>query len=77
MSTLQKYLELNQITRYQISKKTGITQSSLQSTVESPRGLAGVTVKTLTAIATALEKTPGQVLDELIELDSEQIETQK
>lgn len=65
---LQKYLDQNGVTRYQIHKATGIAQTTLQSAVAPTKSLSGQTVKVISAVAKTLDKTPGQVLDELISL---------
>ena len=53
MNVLQKYLDQNNVTKYQVSK------------------LYGQTVKVISAVAKALGRTPGAVLDDLIELDQQ------
>lgn len=72
MNVLQKYLDLNKITRYQISKKTGIAQTTLAGAVVPKKKLSGQSVKVISAVAKVLGKTPGTVLDELIELESKE-----
>lgn len=69
MNVLQKYLDQNQITRYQVAKKTGIANTTLANAVKDTKPLSGQTVKVISAVAQALGKTPGQVLDDLIALD--------
>lgn len=69
MNVLQKYLDQNKITRYQIAKKTGIANTTLANAVKDTKPLSGQTVKVISAVAQALDKTPGQVLDDLIALD--------
>lgn len=71
MNTLKKYLDKNSITRYQISKKTGIANTTLASAVKDTKPLSGQTVKVISAVAEALGKTPGTVLDELLQLEKE------
>lgn len=70
MKTLQNYLDQKKVTRYKISKVGHISTSTLQSAVNSPNGINGLTVKVLCAIAMTLNKTPGQVLDEIIALEN-------
>lgn len=72
MSVIQKYLDQNNITRYRISKISGIRASTLQAAVDSKNGINGLTGKVVIAIAQALDKTPGQVLDEIIALENKQ-----
>lgn len=69
MNVLQKYLDQNKITRYQVAKKTGIANTTLANAVKDTKPLSGQTVKVISAVAQALGKTPGQVLDDLIDLD--------
>ena len=69
MNVLQKYLDQNKITRYQVAKKTGIANKTLANAVKDTKPLSGQTVKVISAVAQALDKTPGQVLDDLIALD--------
>ena len=69
MNVLQKYLDQNKITRYQVAKKTGIANTTLANAVKDTKPLSGQTVKVISAVAQALYKTPGQVLDDLIALD--------
>ncbi|MCO6542144.1 MAG: helix-turn-helix transcriptional regulator [Lactobacillus sp.] len=71
MNIIQKYLDQNDITRYKISKLTGISNTTLQSAVTSKNGINGLTGKVIIAIAKALNKTPGTVLDEIIELENQ------
>lgn len=44
---------------------------TLANAVEETKPLSGQTVKVITAVAQALRKIPGQVLDDLIELDED------
>lgn len=72
MKTLQNYLNYKKVTRYKVSKVGHISASTLHSAVNSPSGINGLTVKVLRAIATTLNQTPGQVLDEIITLEDQQ-----
>ncbi|GKS80743.1 hypothetical protein LPAF129_04280 [Ligilactobacillus pabuli] len=63
---LDRYLNSKSTVRYRISKKENISASTLQSAADAfdKDGMnAKVAVKTITAIAHYLHKTPGQVLD--------------
>lgn len=73
MNVLQKYLDQNKITRYQVAKKTGIANTTLANAVKDTKPLSGQTVKVISAVAQALGKTPGQVLDDLIALDKKSV----
>lgn len=72
MNVLQKYLDKNNISKYQISKLTGISNMTLSHATDDKKKLDGQTVKVIKSVAQALSKTPGQVLDDLIKLDSKQ-----
>ena len=72
MNVIQKYLDQNNITRYRVSKISGIRESTLRASVSSKNGINGLTGKVIIAIAKALNKTPGQVLDEIIALEDKQ-----
>lgn len=72
MNVIQKYLDQNNITRYRVSKISGIRESTLRASVSSKNGINGLTGKVIIAIAEALNKTPGQVLDEIIALEDKQ-----
>lgn len=72
MNILEKYLNQNKVTRYQVSKMSGVYQSTLQKAVNSKSGSNGLSGKILKAVALTLNKTPGQVLDEIITLENQQ-----
>ena len=69
MNVLQKYLDQNKVTKYQISKASGISQMTLSHAAADTKQLSNQTVKVISAVAKALDKTPGQVLDDLIKLE--------
>ncbi|MDG2984368.1 TIR domain-containing protein [Latilactobacillus curvatus] len=73
MTIIQDYLDKNNITRYKISKLSGIGQPTLKAAVDSKSGINGLTGKVLKAIALALDKKPGAVLDELIEFNNQEL----
>ncbi|HJE96304.1 MAG TPA: hypothetical protein K8V00_01670 [Ligilactobacillus acidipiscis] len=65
-NVLDRYLNIQGVTRYEISKRGKVSASTLQSAVAAfdKAGMqAKVAVKTITAIAEAVNRTPGQVLD--------------
>ena len=72
MNILEKYLNQNKVTRYQVSKMSDVYQSTLQKAVNSKSGSNGLSGKILKAVALTLNKTPGQVLDEIITLENQQ-----
>ena len=69
MNVFQVYLDNHNITRYQIAKITGVGQSTLQRVSDSKGGTNSISGRILKATAKTLDKTPGQVLDELISLE--------
>ena len=71
MNVLQKYLDQNNVTKYQVSKLSVLSQMTLSHATADSKLLSGQTVKVISAVAQALGKTPGQVLDDLIELDED------
>lgn len=70
MNVFQVYLDNQNVTRYQIAKMTGLSQSTLQRASDSNGGTNSISGRILKATAAALDKTPGQVLDEMIELEA-------
>lgn len=70
MNILKKYIDQNNITKYQISKLSGISQMTLSHATADTKQLSNQTVKVISAVAQALGKTPGQVLDDLINLEN-------
>lgn len=71
MNILQTYLDKNGISKYKIYKKTGVSQMTLSHATQDGKKLSGQTVKVISAVAATIDKTPGQVLDELIALADE------
>ena len=69
MNVLQKYLDQNKISKYKVSKISGISQMTLSHATEDNNPLSGQTVKVIAAVAKALDKSPGQVLDDLFQLE--------
>lgn len=70
-NVLQKYLDQNNISKYKIFKTTGIPQTTLSHATADNKKLSGQTVKVISAVAATLHKTPGKVLDELIEIEKD------
>lgn len=68
---IDEYLEQKNLTRYKVTKISGIYSSTL--TEASKRPINRLTVKTIKALAMATGDTPGQVLDSLIELEGNPI----
>ena len=67
MNYLDLYLQRNKIKRYDVHKKTGISQQLLST--HKYKSIEKYSTKVILALSQTLEKTPGQVLDELIELE--------
>ncbi len=71
-SVLDRYLNQRGLTRYDVSKLTGISEQALSKA--NKRDPETYTVKTIAKIAQATQQTPGTVLDELIKIrDLEEI----
>lgn len=64
---LDTYLESKDLTRYKVSKETGISPTILQRAAD--KAALSINSRVLQAVGKALNKTPGQVLDDLIELE--------
>ena len=69
MNFLDLYLQRNNSKRYEIYKKTGISQQLLAT--HTKKKVESYSNKVILALAEALEKTPGTVLDELLALEKE------
>ena len=65
---LDDYLAKNGTTRYKVSKVGGVANSTLVHANERARDASGISTKLIIAIAKTIDKTPGQVLDELIRM---------
>lgn len=70
MNVLQKYLDQNRISKYKVAKTSGISPMTLSHATEDNKPLSGQTVKVISAVAKALDKSPGQVLDDLFKLEN-------
>lgn len=68
---IDKFLKKRNLTRYQVSRISGVGQSTLNDARK--RSINTMTVKTLQALAMATGETPGAVLDELLKLEGNQI----
>ncbi|MGY3777504.1 helix-turn-helix domain-containing protein [Isobaculum melis] len=69
MTLLDVYLQRNGVKRYDVYKKTGISQQTLASA--GKKSIDRYSTKILKAVAETLNKTPGTVLDELFLLEKE------
>ncbi|QUG42998.1 hypothetical protein KD050_07095 [Psychrobacillus sp. INOP01] len=69
MSLLDIYLQKNGKKRYDVFKKTGISQQMLASV--NKKDISSYSVKTIQAIAKTVEKSVGTVLEELVRLEQE------
>lgn len=69
MNYLDLYLQRNGIKRYDVYKVTGVSQQLLAT--HTNKKIEKYSNKVVMALAEALEKTPGTVLDELLELQKE------
>ena len=69
MNYLDLYLQKNNCKRYDVHKKTGVSQQLLST--HTKKNIDKYSTKVIVALADTLDKTPGQVLDELMELQRE------
>lgn len=69
MNYLDLYLQRNSMKRYDVYKKTGISQQLLST--HTNKKIEKYSNKVIIALAETLEKTPGTVLDELLALEKE------
>lgn len=69
MNILDIYLQRNGVKRYDVYKKTGVSQQTLASA--GKKSIDHYSTKILKAVAETLDKTPGTVLDELFQLEKE------
>ncbi|MGG7212710.1 helix-turn-helix domain-containing protein [Clostridium nigeriense] len=69
MNYLDLYLQRNNLKRYDVYKKTGISQQLLSN--HTNKKIEKYSNKVIMALAEILEKTPGTVLDELLDLERE------
>lgn len=69
MNFLDLYLQRNNSKRYEIYKKTGVSQQLLAT--HTKKKVENYSNKVILALAEALGKTPGTVLDELLTLEKE------
>ncbi|KAA9322934.1 MAG: hypothetical protein KIC59_01660 [Lactobacillus jensenii] len=69
MNVLKKQLKKENVSAYLVSKKANIPYTTINNALKDSKKLDGQTVKVLKAAALAINRTPGQLLDELIKLD--------
>ncbi|KKI88917.1 hypothetical protein WQ54_28770 [Bacillus sp. SA1-12] len=69
MSILDIYLQRNGKKRYDVFKETGISQQTLASV--NKKKVSSYSVKTIQAIAKTVQKSEGEVLNELLRLEKE------
>ena len=69
MNFLDLYLQRNNSKRYEVYKKTGVSQQLLST--HTNKKIENYSNKVIVALAEALDKTPGTVLDELLALEKE------
>lgn len=59
------------VTKYSISKIGNISQTGISSAIERNQSIDNFKVKTIIAISKAINKTPGETLDELLNYEEE------
>lgn len=70
---LDIYLQQKNLTRYQLSKISGINQTTWKSLNDNRKGVDAFTGKHIKALAKVLGVSAGQVLEELIALERKQV----
>lgn len=70
---LDIYLQQKNLTRYQLSKISGINQTTWKSLNDNRKGVDAFIVKYIKALAKVLGVSAGQVLEELIALERKQV----
>lgn len=66
---LDKYLEAQGLTRYKVAKDTGVSKSTLARAAD--KDADHISLRIIRAISSLTTKTPGQVLDGLINLEGD------
>ncbi|MED3576082.1 helix-turn-helix domain-containing protein [Cytobacillus praedii] len=69
MNYLDLYLQRNHCKRYDVFKKTGVSQQLLST--HTNKSIEKYSSKVIIAIAGTLDKTPGDVLNELLHIEKE------
>ncbi|MCT3206462.1 hypothetical protein WJM93_14205 [Lactiplantibacillus plantarum] len=72
MNTLERYLKLNNLTRYKVALVNNVRDSALQRAATATE-ITEISIKVLKMIAIATDKTVGQVTDELDSLFQENL----
>jgi len=67
MNFYDEYLKQNDTTRYKVSKLASISASTLQRAANTDE-IENISLRIVLATAKALNKTPGQVTDELLDI---------
>ena len=68
MKPLKKYFEENNLTAYRVGKDNGFPNQTIQKQLTNDT-LDRLSFKVIKAIANSLNKTPGQVVDELVNIE--------
>lgn len=68
MNTLDKFLEHYNLTRYQLSKASGLVDMKLVRANRQP--ISQIKVEIIQAIAKEVDKSAGQVLDEMLKIEA-------
>ena len=69
MKPLKRYFKENGLTAYKVGKENNIPNQTIRLQLENDT-LDRVAFRIIKAIANSLNKTPGQVADELIEFEN-------
>lgn len=71
MHTIDDFLKYSDLTRYDIAKISGISETTLADANQRP--VNKMTVKVVQAIAMGVGMTPGRTLDELLKVEGNPI----
>lgn len=66
MGLLNDYLSSKGTTRYKVTQKSGIAASTLSRADAKARDASQISTKIILAVAATVDRTPGDVLNELV-----------
>ncbi|TWW13185.1 hypothetical protein LABALGNA3A7_09910 [Dellaglioa algida] len=73
MAILDEYLTKYSLTRYQVSQKSGIAATTLQNAITRNYRVNRLSIKIIIALSDILDKSPGDVLNEMLNLEQKNI----
>ena len=69
LNILDDYLKAHGTTRYRVTEASGVATSTLVHANKRAKDASGISTRVVMAIGKTIAKSPGTVLDELIEAD--------